>query len=191
MNLAPLRFPALVAVTTCLFVHVPGQLAPAQEESPALTQEHKLLQKDVGTWDATVKLWPAPNAQPIESKAVEKNELLPGGLWLLSHFDGEFGGMKFSGFGTFGYDPVEKKYVGTWIDSMTPFLTTIKADYDPATKTMTGTGTGRDVATGKETTSKHVTRYLDDNNHVFEMYAPGPDGKEFKLMEVSYKRRSK
>ena len=90
-----------------------GRSAPTIEDA---------LKNDVGTWDATLKIWPQPNAKPLESKAVEKNELLPGGQWLVSRFEGNFGGMKFVGVGTWGYDPVEKKYVGTWIDNMTPHL---------------------------------------------------------------------
>jgi hypothetical protein len=184
------RIATLATLTACLAATNIYQPARAQAPGSQLSDEQKLLQKDVGTWDAAVKLWPVPNAKPIESKAVEKNELLPGGLWLVSRFDGDFGGMKFAGIGTVGYDPVEKKYVGTWIDNMTPHLTVIKADYDPATKTMTGIGQGRDAATGKESTTKNVTRYLDDNTRVFEMFASDPDGKEFKLMEITYKRRA-
>ena len=187
------RVPSHIATLVALIATVvasTNQPTQAQAPGPQLSDEQKLLQKDVGTWDATIKIWPVPNAQPIESKAVEKNELLPGGMWLVSRFDGDLGGVKFSGLGTVGYDPIEKKYVGTWIDSMTPHLTIVKSEYDKATKTMSGTGTGRDGATGKEMTSKHVSRYVDDNTRVFEMFAPDPDGKEFKLMEVTYKRRS-
>ena len=56
----------------------------------------------------------------MESKGIEKNELLKGGLWLISRFEGEVVGTPFTGIGTFGYDPAEKKYVGTWVDTMTP-----------------------------------------------------------------------
>ena len=85
---------ARLALITCLAVLAPT-LAVAQEpQLPPASAEHKLLQKDSGTWDATVKVWPVPNApQPLESKAVEKNELLPGGMWIVSRFDGDFGGM--------------------------------------------------------------------------------------------------
>ena len=162
--------------------------AKAQEPGPQLKDEHKLLQKDVGTWDATVKLWPVANAEPVESKGTEKNELLPGGLWLVTHFEGDFGGMKFVGVGTMGYDPEEKKYVGTWIDNMTPHLMVTKADYDAKTKTFTGKSESRDPATGKLLPTKSISRYVDDNTRVFEMYTPDPDGKEFKMMEMTCKK---
>lgn len=102
------RIATLATLTACLAAWTAGQSARAQEPGPPLSDEHKLLQKDVGTWDATVKVWPQPNAQPLESEAVERNELLPGGLWLVSHFSGDFGGAKFVGLGTYGYDPTER-----------------------------------------------------------------------------------
>jgi Protein of unknown function (DUF1579) len=95
-----------------------ASFALAQEPSKPLP-EHKILASDEGTWDATIRMYAGgPDAEPSVSKGSEVNEVLPGGLWVLSKFEGEFGGMKFHGRGQFGFDPVKKKYVGTWLDSM-------------------------------------------------------------------------
>ncbi len=155
------------------------------------TEQHKVLKKDVGTWDATVKVWPMPDAEPMESKGVEKNRLLKGGLWLITRFEGEVIGMPFIGMGTFGYDPAEKKYVGTWIDTMTPHMMITKSDYDEKTKTMTGISETRDVMTGEKYNAKMISRYSDDNTRVMEMHRKGEDGKEWKVMEINYKRSAK
>ena len=167
----------------------PGAVAQQQEWLVKPTKEHEILKHDVGTWDATVKIWPMQGAQPIESKGTETNELLKGGLWLVSRFEGEAAGMPFTGVGTTGYDPVEKKYVGTWIDTMTPHLMITKAEYDAQTKTMTGTAEGRDHHTGQPYNAKLIARYVDDDTRTFEMHMPGEDGKYFKMMEINYKRR--
>ena len=154
------------------------------------TPEHDLLKRDVGTWDAVVKIYP-PGAEPMESKATEKNELMDGGLWLIGHFEGEIAGMPFKGIGTTGYDPIEKKYVGTWVDTMTPHLTVMKADYDPDTKTMTASAQGRDPESGEIISYKHITKYVDDDTRTFEIHMPGKDGgEEWKMMDIQYKRRS-
>ena len=55
---------------------------------------------------------------------------------------------------------------------------------------MTGIGQSRDAATGKPNTTKQISRYPDDNSRVFEMFTNDPDGKEFKMMEITYKRRT-
>jgi hypothetical protein len=97
--------------------------------------------------------------------------------------------MKFAGAGTFGYDPIEKKYVGTWADSMSPHLMIIKGDYNPATKTLTSTGEGKEPS-GQTYQSKLISRYLDDGTRTFEMQMRGPDGNFTKMMEIKYKRRA-
>jgi len=182
----------LLSIVDALTLLALGSAVLAQDQPPAPgpTAEHDLLKKDLGTWDATVRFWPQPDAEPLESKGVEQNELLPGGLWRVSHFEGDFGGTKFVGVGTFGYDPVEKKYIGTWVDSMSPYLMIVKSDYDAATETLTGTGEGRDLLTGKPSISKHISHYPDKDTRTFEIQMPGEDGKLRKVMDIEYKRRA-
>lgn len=181
---------AVVAFMLGTLVSLRNDAVADETEIPQPTKEHKLLKHGVGTWDATMKIWTKPGAEPFESKAVEKSQLLPGGFWLLSRFDGLMGQMKFSGHGVFGYDPTEKKYIGTWIDNMNPHLFTMKGDYDEATKTLTMTGENRGPD-GKIQKAKEVSRILDDDTRHFELHIEGDDGKFFKMMEVDYKRRPK
>jgi hypothetical protein len=51
------------------------------------------------------------------------------------------------------------------------------------------TGTMDDVFTGKPTKLRTVTRIVDANKHVMEMFGPDPAGKEFKMMEIVYTRK--
>jgi hypothetical protein len=125
----------------------------------------------------------------MESKGTETNELLKGGLWLVSRFEGESAGAPFTGVGTSGYDDVEKKYVGAWVDTMGPYIMTTKAEYDEASKTLTGAAEGRDPHTKKPYKAKIIARYVDDDNRVFEMHMTGDDGKQWKMMEITYRRR--
>ena len=62
-----------------------------------------------------------------------------GGLWLTSTFDGELGGMKFSGRGFDSYDPAKKKYVAVWMDSMSTSPMTMEGTHDKEKKTTTMT----------------------------------------------------
>jgi hypothetical protein len=43
--------------------------------------------------------------------------------------------------------------------------------------------------TGKPAKIRTVTRIVDPNQHVYEMYAPDPKGNEFKMMEIVYTRK--
>ncbi len=177
----------LVAVCALLVAHSAG----AQQPVSPLTPEHELLKKDVGTWNTAGKIWPGPGAEPIVSQGRETYELLPGGLWLVSRFEGTTAGKPFASAGTWGYDPAEKKYVGTWVDSMTPRIMTFKGDYDPQTKTMTRISDGRDPITGQTIKFKTITRYMDDDTRLFEMYLIIPNGQLWKMMEVEYQRADK
>lgn len=161
--------------------------APSASAQVAQTEQHAILQQEVGTWDAACKVWPTPDAEPAKFTGRETNELM-GGLWLVSKFEGKLGDMPFTGRGTTGYDPTQKKYVGTWIDSVSPYLTVMSGDYDPATKTLTMTGDMRDVMTGKVSESKQSWHYIDENTRTFEIEGPGEDGKPFKMMEIKYTR---
>jgi hypothetical protein len=188
----PRRFRSTALAAAGFFLLATAPSAPAQEPEWFIkpTKEHELLKKDVGTWDATVKIWPMEGAPAMESKGTETNELLQGGLWIVSRFEGEAGGMPFTGVGTSGYDPQEKKFVGTWIDTMTPHIMLTKAEYDEESKTFTGTAEGRDAQTGQPYNAKITARYIDDDTRTFEMQMPGKDGKYFKMMEITYKRRA-
>jgi hypothetical protein len=160
---------------------------PALAQMPPLPQpgpEHEMLKKDVGTWDATVEFFMAPGAPPAVSKGVETNRLL-GGLWFVSEFKSEMMGQPFEGVGTMGYDPGKKKYVGTWVDSMSVSYSTVEGTYDAATKTLIAWMVGPDLA-GQTMKTKQTTEWKDADNRVFTMYAP--DGQTV-TMRITYKRR--
>jgi Protein of unknown function (DUF1579) len=153
------------------------------------TAEHKILASEEGTWDATVKSFEGgPNSEPAVSKGTEVNTLLPGGLWLISKFEGEFGGVKFEGHGQFGFDPYKKKYIGTWVDSMMPTMSVLEGEYDAKTKTMTYAGEG----TGPDGKSKYMQRMVtttkDDGSRVFTLYMK-MDKDEMKVLEITYTKR--
>jgi hypothetical protein len=167
-----------------------ASFAVAQEPSKPLP-EHKILASDEGTWDATIRMYAGgPDAEPSVSKGSEVNEVLPGGLWVLSKFEGEFGGMKFHGRGQFGFDPVKKKYVGTWLDSMSTVLSVLEGDYDAKTKTMTYVGDGYDPEHKAKFSQKMVTTTKDDGTRVFTLYMKF-EGQpaEAKFMEITYTKR--
>jgi hypothetical protein len=173
-----------------------SSLARAQEGgAPPIikpTAEHKILAADEGTWDATVKTFMGgPGSEPMVSKGTEVNTVMPGGLWVLSRFQGEFGGAAFEGRGQFGYDTLKKKYVGTWLDSMSPTLSVLEGSYDPKTKTMTYVGDGVDPNSKTKYTQRMVTTSKDDGSRVFTLYmkSDATGGNEVKFMEISYTKR--
>jgi hypothetical protein len=171
----------------------PGKKAPQGDEVkmeiPKPGPEHARLAKAVGTWDADVEsMMGPPGAPPTKSKGTETVKAQPGGLWVMSDFQGDFGGMPFHGHGISGYDPSKKKYVGAWVDNMGTSLATMEGTFDEKTKTGTSHMEAPDM-TGKIVKHRMVEKWIDDDNRTFEMFMPGPDGKEGAVMKITYKRR--
>jgi hypothetical protein len=170
----------LSALALALSLTAPLALA----QMPGMPQpgpEHELLKKDVGTWDATVEM--TMGGAPMISKGTDTVSMI-GGFWQVDDFKAEMMGQPFEGRGATGYDPAKKKYVGTWVDSMTPGYYTVEGTYDAATKTLTATMEGPDPS-GAVVKTKQKTEWKDADTRVFTMY--GPDGSV--SMKITYKRR--
>jgi hypothetical protein len=152
------------------------------QEAPKPGPEHDLLKRLEGSWEATVK------AGPEESKGTMTYKMEMGGLWLVSSFKSNFGGMKFEGKGLDSYDAAKKKFVGVWVDSMmtAPMITEGTFDKEGKVLTMTGEGPGLD---GKPAKLKMVTELKDNDTQVFTMFAPDKDGKDQVAMTITYKRK--
>ena len=165
--------------------------AVAQEVGAKPTEEHTILAADEGTWDAAIKTYAGgPDNEPSVSKGVEVNQVMAGGLWVLSRFEGTFGPAKFEGRGQYGYDPAKKAYVGTWIDSWTPALMNLEGTYDAKTKTITFVGERYDPQSKSKFTQTMATATKDDGTRVFTLYMKYAEQKEkTKFMEVTYTKR--
>jgi hypothetical protein len=152
-------------------------------------EQQKKLARMVGDWTFTNKLWMAPDQPPVESGGTMHADLLMGGRYVEHTWKGNMMGMAFEGRGTEAYDNVGKMYVSSWVDNMGTGIMHTTGTCDAAVKVCTYSGDMFDPMTGKKTTTKSVITWLDDNSFKNEMYAPGPDGKEAKMMEIVAKRK--
>jgi len=176
--------PAFLVLTFASFVS-------AQPPNPA-SPEHALLKKDVGIWDAESSFWMVPGQPPMVTKGVETNFMI-GDTWLVSEFKCNLGESPFQGHGQTGYDPINKKFIGTWIDNVNPHLSTLSGSYDAQTQSFTFMSKGVDVMTGKPTVSKLVSKHIDDDHRHFTAFDQIADKEAQwrKTMEIKYTRRTK
>jgi len=91
-------------------------------------------------------------------------------------------------FGLTGYDNVTGKYWSTWNDSMSTGIMLSEGDCD-ADGACAFTGSWNDPVSKEKINARMTTRWTSPAVEVFEMYAPGPDGKESKMMEITYTRK--
>ncbi|MDH3216483.1 MAG: DUF1579 domain-containing protein [Candidatus Krumholzibacteria bacterium] len=160
----------------------------AYMEVGAPNEHHEAFKKRVGQWNAEVKMWQAPNTDPMVSTGKSKYELSMGGRFLTQYYEGDMMGMKFVGMGVAGYDKTIDKHTTFWIDSMGTQAMYTEGECSDHCNVESYRTTINDPMSGKEMKVKMVTKLIDENKHVFEWYNPGPDGKEFKSMEIVYTR---
>lgn len=148
--------------------------------------EHAGLVKMAGTWDVTIKSFEGPEPQVSTGKAVRKMVL--GGRFLQENYKGTYMGQPFEGMGLTGYDNVLKKYTFVWADSMETGMMVGDGHMDPGGRVLTSVMTYTDPVTAKQVPVRQIMRREGPDTEVFEMFGPGPDGKEKLMMEMTYKR---
>jgi len=99
---------------------------------------HAPLAMEEGTWDGEITFY--ENDQPSgHAKGVQINSFLANKHWMVNDFrvagDGKF--PPYQGHGVWGYDPVAKTYVNTWVDTNDQAVRTDYGYWQAAEKTMT------------------------------------------------------
>jgi hypothetical protein len=148
--------------------------------------EHELLKSLAGNWKAVTKAWMGPgDPQVSEGRAVRT--VILGGRYLKDEYTATFMNQPFEGFGVTGYDLLKKEYVSTWSDTMGTAILIARGKADATGKVLTLVASYEDPVTGQKKTMKEITRILDPNKNVFEIWEDNA-GKEVKTMEVTYTR---
>jgi hypothetical protein len=191
------RSALVIAAGALLAMPVPGR-AQQPEMTPEQKAEmeaymkagtpgppHKAMAGTVGTYDVKVKSWQAPGGPAMEETGTATRSMVLDGRVLMEDFKGSMMGMQFTGHGMRGYDNVTGKYWATWMDSMSTGMMTSQGTCD-AKNTCTFTGTHNDPIKKGPVSSRMTSRWTSPTTEVFEMYGPGKDGKEFKMMELTY-----
>jgi hypothetical protein len=155
---------------------------------PAPQTEHKWLTQLVGEWDTEGEM-NVPGSVPIKSTGTDTVRML-GGFWLVSDVKGDVMGTSVEARLTLGYDPKKKKYVGTWIDSMTNFMWNYEGSVDDTGKILTLNTEGPGFQGGDKLTKfKEVIEIKNKDERTFTSSMQGADGKWTQLMSVKYRRK--
>ena len=149
---------------------------------------HAQLKKMEGTYDLSIKSWEAPGAPPTVEKGTATRKMILDGRVMAETVSSQMHGQPFNGHGMSGYDNVTGKHWSTWNDSMSTGIMVSEGSCD-GKGACTFRGSWNDPITKRKTTSRMTTRWTSPTVEVFEMYAPGPDGKEMKMMEITYTKR--
>lgn len=150
---------------------------------------HKMMASWDGNWTTEMTMWEKPGAPPTMSTGTTVNKMVLGGRYQESHTIGTMMGMPFEGRGTLAYDNAKKIFENSWIDNMGTGVMYISGPWDATTKSCTLTGKTMDPASLTEKDFREVFKVIDDNTQLMEMYGPGYDCKEMKMMEIKFTRK--
>jgi hypothetical protein len=149
---------------------------------------HKRLASLTGNWVTKTKSWMEPDKPAVESTGTCKQKMLLGGRFLQQDYTGKVMGMPFKGTNLIGYDNHTKKYVSTWIDSMSTGIYFFEGTSSPNGKTITQKSRYDDPVRGPMTW-RSVSRILNNDTMVYEMFITSKRGREEKMMEMTLTRK--
>jgi hypothetical protein len=195
----------MIRKTLCLALLLAAP-AFAQDAPPAMSAEEKAmmdamiaagtpgeahagLAKMAGTYDLEILNWPKPGAEPMKETGTATRSMALDGRVMVEQVDATMMGQPFHGHGMHGYDNVSGKHWSTWNDTMSTGIMVSEGTCDAA-GACTFNGSWNDPTSKAKVTARMTSRWTDANTEVFEMFGPGPDGKEMKMMEITYRKRA-
>ncbi len=151
--------------------------------------EHEIFNHFVGEWKTSSRFWMQPGEKAQSSEGSSSMKLILGGRFLKQKFTGNWMGEPFEGMGIMGYDNVKKEYSSIWIDNMMTGIFKASGQYDSASKTIKDSGSASCPMTGEANKEfRSEWKIVNKNTNVYSMYTKDASGKEFKSMEITYKR---
>ena len=109
----------------------------ATHEGPAFEQplpEHKALTATAGKWTGNLTII-MPDGSKMDYPATETNTAI-GPFWTQSTFNCLFMGTPYTGTGSMGYNPKTKRYIGTWVDTMSSYFALMEGEMSSDGKTL-------------------------------------------------------
>lgn len=174
-----------------------GESTPSEEEIMAHWREfaapsagHRQLDRMVGEWTTTSKLWmQGPGSEPSVSHGTATVEWVLGKRFLRQESHGTMLGQEVTGLGFVGYDNFKEKVVSVWMDDMGTAVYVSEGTFNEEGDVLTLYGLMDDPTTGeRDKKVRYVTRLVDDDTMVFEGYdlSVADDFKEF---EITFERQ--
>ena len=179
------------ALFLCSLLAISSVGASSVQDMPAveLTPEHKWLKQLVGEWEVKAEATMAPGTEPIRMKSTEKMRAI-GDLWVLGESTMDLGGTPQTSLLTIGFDPNQKAFVGTWVDTMQAHLWVYRGSLDEAKKKLTLAAEGPAFGDATKTAKYHdVIELVSPDHKVLTSSILGEDGKWTTFMRADYHRK--
>ena len=151
--------------------------------------QHQALAATAGDYDIRMKNWHDAAGAPMEETGTVRRTMTLDGRVLVEELNGTMMGQPYAGRGMMGYDNVTGKYWSTWTDNMSTGIVLTEGTCDAQAKNCTFTGSWNDPVKKVPIRTRLTTRWPSPTTEIFEMFGPGKDGKEMKMMEITYTKK--
>jgi len=188
---------ALVALTAFLTAGIIKAATPQDQDEQAKMMElymkmakpgkpHQELARLVGQWNVEMSSYCTPG-NPMTTKGSATFETILGGRFVLQRQKADMGnGMTMEGFQILGYDNVQKKYVGVWLDNWSTGIHASTGQVDENGQVCMQ-GLMKDAMTPEGRPFRSVQKQAGNDKFTIELHDT-KDGKEFKMMDIVYTR---
>ncbi|MGE3172205.1 MAG: DUF1579 domain-containing protein [Planctomycetota bacterium] len=163
--------------------------APQDPQPPKPTAQHQWLQQLVGEWTFASEASMGPGQDAITMKGTESVSAI-GGMWVVLQGTGVLMGEKMQSMMTLGYDPEDKAFVGTWVDSMQPRMWRYRGTLDDGKKVLTLATEGPAFDDPTRTAQfRDTIELVDADTRLLYSQIQGTDGKWTEFMRAKYTRK--
>ena len=156
---------------------------------PDIHKEHEWLTRLVGEWSYEHDCSMGPD-KPRETFAGTETVRAIGDAWIIAESTGEMpGGGTAQAVLTLGYEPENKRYVGTWFGSMMTRLWVYEAKIEEPFRRLALHSDGPSFSgDGSIASYKDVIEILSDDHRTFTSHMLDADGNWQEFMTAHYRR---
>ena len=152
-------------------------------------EAHKALNHVVGKFNYTMKWWMTSDAKAEDSKGTSVSKWIMNGRFVQQDVKAKMNGQEFQGLGITGYDNVKQEYQSVWLDNMATGMMMATGTKDEQGTLATSGTFGCPMTGEKDKWFRTELKVISKNEHTYAMYGRTQEGKEFKNMEIHYKRK--
>lgn len=177
------------STTTNLAAQVPASAAPcgASVSMPPATPEHAWLRRLVGDWDLDIEMPVGPGQPPMRSRGCDSSRMV-GDFWLVS--EGKNNDFPYVCRLTLGYDVRARRYVGTWLDSMSGYLWHYVGSVDATGERLTLETEGPfPPGGGRLVKFREVTEFKTPDHRVFTSSRLSDGGHWQEQLRINFRRK--